>query len=77
MPCVNRCKCHLEFDFGRSVNHAEAEGRHVDAPVTFPEDEEVVRCEIGELGEKAQQGLVVIVGNLGERRVNSWAVSKV
>lgn len=74
--CVNRWKSHLEFDFGRSIKHAEAEGRHVDAPVTFPEDEEVVPCEIGELGEKAEQGLVIIVGNLGEGRVNSWAVSK-
>lgn len=62
---------HLEFDFGSSSDHAEAEGRHVNSPITFPKDEKLILCEIGELGKKTQQGLVIILGNLKEPHVKS------
>lgn len=62
---------HLEFDSGSSSNHAEAEGRHVNSPITFPKDEKLILCETGELGKKTQQGLIIILGNLKEPHVKS------
>lgn len=62
---------HLEFDFGSSSNHTEAEGGHVNPPITFPKDEKLILSEIGELGKKTQQGLIIILGNLKEPHVRS------
>lgn len=57
---------HLEVDRGSSSGHAEAEGRYVNTTVTFSKDEEIVLCEIWELGEETLQGSVIVFCHLRE-----------
>lgn len=60
---------HLKVDFGSSGGHAEAQGRYIDSPITFPKDEEVIMYELWELGKETLQGSVIIISDLREGHV--------
>lgn len=61
---------HLQVYFCSSSSHLEAEGWHKNPTITFPKDEEVILCELWELGKETLQGPIIVLGDLREEHTN-------
>lgn len=68
-------KPHLEVDLGPPGGHTQAQHRCVKSSITFPENEELVLCEVWEFHEETLKGSVVIVCDLKQEQV-IWFLAK-
>lgn len=61
---------HLQVYFCSSSSHLEAEGWYINPTITFPKDEEVILCELWELGKETLHGPIIVLGDLREEHMN-------